>query len=330
MLGFGIRRFFRIYPVFLVSAVVVFGFLFISANFKDLIPSWFNTVSDYRPSVLRSDGSPAWRGALLHFLLWDPAPNPVTWTLGLELRCSLLLPLLHWWSARLSGRGKFVLLLGLIAMAGVGKWCLLFGWTNLEAYLSLWLSAFGGILFLFYLGYLLPEIAPAAIAILERKSAGRWLLFLGAPVSLIGADHWGDDLRIVQGFAAAAMIAQMVCGSRQDSWRWLDLAAMRFLGKISYSFYLWHDLILIVLARSMIHFLPANLLTTLPLLLGTVLLMLSGTTAIGVAAVCHRWIETPFINWGRQITRQLCPAGSGSESAEAVADRFPPHLPRAA
>ena len=328
MVGFGIRRVFRIYPMFFVSAVVVAGFLFIGACFEGLIPLWFNTVSDYRPTVLRSSTSPEWHGVFLHFLLWNPAPNPVTWTLGIELRCSLLLPLLHWCSARLSGRGKFMLLLGLIAMAGAGKWCLLFGWVNLEAQLSLWLSAFGGVLFLFYLGYLLPEVAPAVIAMLERRSAGRWLLFPGAPVILIGAHHWGDDLRILQGFAAATIIAQMVCGSRQDSWRWLDLAAMRFLGKISYGFYLWHDLILIVLARSMMHFLPANLLTTVPLFLGIVLLLLSGMTAIGVAAVCHRWIETPFINWGRQFTGWLCPSASTLRSA--AVGQFPPDLPRAA
>ncbi len=163
-LGFCMRRLFRIYPVFLFATLLVVAGLYYSHYTGGLFPSWFNSASHYRQTELDPSRPPSAALVLGNLLLWCPTLNYPTWTLGIELRCSLLLPLLYWWSGRLSGRGKGLLLLAFMLAACLGKWCLLLGSPAAEAIVALFISGFAGCLFLFYLGYLLPEAGPVPAA----------------------------------------------------------------------------------------------------------------------------------------------------------------------
>ena len=298
---FGVRRFFRIYPVFLISTLVVLGCLWCSARFGWPLPAWFGSADGYHSTVLHPSTPPGATIVISNLLLWSPSLNLVTWTLGIELRCSVLLPLLHWCSGKLSLRGRCLLLLGMVFMACLPKWCLLLGSARAETVLSLFHWAFSGYLFLFYLGYLLPEIGPALFNAVNKGPA-QWL-FPWAPLLLfLGAERWGDELRILQGATAAGIIGHLLYGLERRVNRWLDAPLARFYGRISYSFYLWHDLVLIALARTTIHFVPKTVLASGALAFGAMVLAVSVAITTGIAMLCFRWVERPFVDWSKRIT----------------------------
>jgi peptidoglycan/LPS O-acetylase OafA/YrhL len=318
--AFGIRRFFRIYPVFLLSTLVVLGCLWCSARFGWPFPAWFGSAQGYHSGVLHPGTPPDAATVIFNLLMWSPSLNLVTWTLGIELRCSVLLPLLHWWSGKLSLRGRSLLLLGLVFTACLPKWCLLLGSARAETVVSIFHGAFSGYLFLFYLGYLLPEFGPAVFNKINETPA-HWLLPWAPLVIFLGADQWGDELRILQGAAAAVIIGHLLYGTEHRVHRWLDAPVARFYGRISYSFYLWHDLVLIVLARTLAHFVPKSILAPGALAFGGVVLLASLAIATGIAALCFRWVERPFVGWSKRIT---APHGKRSDIAAIAASDASP------
>ncbi len=102
---------------------------------------------------------------------------------------------------------------------------------------------------------------------------------------------------------AALVIAGGASGAATLPVRLLALAPMRFLGRISYSLYLWHWPILV---------LPATALdTTLPL---PARLGLAGLSIV-IAAASQRWVEDPIRRShldGRRVRRSLALAGATS------------------
>lgn len=301
---FSLRRVFRIYPMLLVSTGVIVVGLWCSAISGWPLPGWFGAADGYRPTVLHP-GTPPGSGTILgNVLLWTPSLNIVTWTLGIELRCSLLLPLLHAWSTRLSGRGRCLLLLALIGAAGLPKWCLLAGAVAAEAKASLAHNAFSGYLFLFYLGYLLPDFAPRLRNAVDRLQHWAAILPWACLVMLLGADRFGDDRRILQGLAAAGLIGLLAGLPAARQVAALDAPLARFFGRISYSFYIWHDLVLIVLVRSVSHGLPGPALSEWAMAVGGATLLVSIAVTAGLASLTFRWIEEPCLRWSKALTRR--------------------------
>ncbi|MFM1769260.1 MAG: hypothetical protein RJA22_1789 [Verrucomicrobiota bacterium] len=305
--AFAVRRLFRIYPVLLLSTAVIALCLWGSASWGWPLPAWFGAADGYRSTMLHPASPPGLGTILGNVLLWTPTMNQVTWTLGIELRCSLLLPLLHAGSLRLSPRGRLLLLLSLVALAGIPKWCLLAGALPAEAAASLVHNAFSGYLFLFYLGYLIRDQVDAFRNLAARRplaaSALPWLSLL----VLLGADALGDDLRILQGLGAAALIGGLVAVPAQRLLPGLDGSVARFYGRISYSFYVWHDLVLIVLARVVAHVLPGATLSAWSLALGMATLLASVALTTGLASLSFRWVEVPFQRWSKRLTARPLP-----------------------
>ena len=305
VLGFGVRRLFRIYPAFLFATLLVVGCLYYSHYVEGLFPPWFNSAGDYRAPEL-NPGRPPTLGVLIaNLVLWDPSINYVTWTLGIELRCSLLLPLLYWWSRHLSIRGRGMLLLALIFSACLGKWCLLLGSARAEAVVALVVSGFTGFLFLFYLGYLLPEIGPILFEKLRRSPVAAFFLPWVAAIVWLCADSWGDEFRVLQGAGATLLIGSLLYGAEGRVWRMLDYPLAKFYGRISFSFYLWHDLVLVVCARTLAHLASLAVRSNDSILCGAVLLLGSVLLATGVASLSARFIERPFIGYGKDLTAKL-------------------------
>jgi len=87
----------------------------------------------------------------------------------------------------------------------------------------------------------------------------------------------------------------------------------QYLGRISYSIYLSHMLVIIVVQHALLRWAPElNRLTHFWVLLaGTV------TATIAASAVLHRWVEVPGINAGRKLAKRL---GGYSRPISVVAE----------
>src|SRR2546426_911857 len=115
LLRYAIRRVFRIYPAFFCSTIVLLAWLCFGAELLPGISQWLDEPClGYHGSVL-NHRTPLTLTLVMHnLLLLDSSLNLVTWTLKVEMACSLLLPALHYAVRSLSASGKLLVLLGLI------------------------------------------------------------------------------------------------------------------------------------------------------------------------------------------------------------------------
>jgi peptidoglycan/LPS O-acetylase OafA/YrhL len=296
-----VRRVFRIYPVFLLSTMVVLTFLF-WAHAQCAQPFWFDSVLKYRSSVLNTGTLPAQRTIIDNLLFQSSSLNLVTWTLGVEILCSLLLPLAHYARLRLPPLGTLLLLAASVLLVFVGKWLLLLGLVVLEGAFN-WETL--GFFFLFYLGYLLPVVGPklfAKLAPSRRLTAG--LMIISVTIFLVAA-RLGDAHGLVTGTAACLMLGTMLYGYNLPVLKVLDWPLVRFYGRISYSFYLLHDLLLISGARMFTHWILDGKMPAYPLLANLLLIPASIALATGLAWAAYRWIELPCMQFGKRLAKTI-------------------------
>jgi peptidoglycan/LPS O-acetylase OafA/YrhL len=138
----------------------------------------------------------------------------------------------------------------------------------------------------------------------EDVSAKRFilgsLLLLAAAAFALGHLFPGDDmgrrLTMLGGAVGAAILLLLLIRAPDMAvFRILDLPVLRFLGRISYSFYLFNLLCLDVVQRWGPWSHPAgSALTSLEILVIDCLL------CAGVASLSYVTIERPFIRWGAQ------------------------------
>lgn len=297
------RRGFRIYPVFLLNTIAILLLIGLTRIYGG--PNcWFNSGLSYRESVLNS--FPGTSVIIGNLLLLNPSLNLVTWTLGVEMFSSLLLPLAHYARVRLPASGTWLLLAASGALVLLGKWFLLFGWVKFEGAFN-WNVL--GYFYLFFAGYLLPIVGPACFARLKSsRIATRLTLALALCLLLSG---WSFDKHLaVAGLGAWMVLGVLLSGFELRAFRFLEWPVVRFIGRISYSFYLLHDLVLIACGRFGAQFIFHRALPNSPFAANLVLLVVSVAVTACLAWAAHRWIELPFIQAGKQWAARLSPRES--------------------
>jgi len=117
----------------------------------------------------------------------------------------------------------------------------------------------------------------------------------------------GTDYRNVVGFSiepalVATLILQLFAAHRSPWVRWLDSRPIRFLGRLSYSIYLYQQLVLHIVPR----FVPKTLpwLVRLPISAGAVVL---------VAYASYRFIEQPFNRMKARFAAPRTKPGVGAD-----------------
>ena len=229
--------------------------------------------------------------------------NPVTWTLLVELAGSLCLPFFAAWSRPGRWRRDVAALALLCAGAAITAW------YRRPDLATLYLPAF-------YLGCMARTHGRRLAALFAQRRYGVGagiLLFL---LLLLGpwADRAPMDVlfAMVLGMSAAAfgLVSLIAWGESAAASRLLLHPWMRTAGRLSYSFYLWHDLLLYAFARLLFAAVPPQVLAEWSL---TVLAVTYGVTvalSLAVAALSYRWVERPFITLGRRLGRRR---GGGAE-----------------
>jgi peptidoglycan/LPS O-acetylase OafA/YrhL len=277
---FTLRRVFRIYPAFIVAAFLIIGttlFVVPDVHYSSCISNWFTNQFDATIT-----------GGLIlkNLLLLDHALNPPSWTLRVELVCSFALPLLYltlktnWWF-----RG--VLLLGLLAWRKLGY------------------GVVGENLFMFYLGLLMPETEGYFRKAFARlKSLAKWvapILWLALCSEIIVFQNRIRTGCLLEGVTSALFIATLLYGPELKIFKVLDTKPTRFLGRISYSFYLYHMFCLYFIARIAFHMGWMDFMGMYAIASSTLLLIGSTGVALLVAWLSYKFIEQPTISLSKNI-----------------------------
>jgi peptidoglycan/LPS O-acetylase OafA/YrhL len=220
--------------------------------------------------------------------------DPVVWSLVHELRISLILPVLLW----VGRRNWMALLVGSLAVqwlvvpfgvdAATGAACR--GWLSCRPY---WGASFGGSL-LVSAYFVVFFVVGIGIAV-HRERLRAWLVAWPgwiAPVLLVASlcllSGWPADGDLAFG-AGAGLLIVLVLEARGFALV-LSAAPLRGLGRISYSLYLIHLPVFLILVYS---------LTSVPAGLRVAMLV---PVSLLIAWLFHRAVEAPAQALGRFLT----------------------------
>lgn len=297
---FLVRRVFRIYPVIaLVSATICIYLLLAHEPVSHAAAtSWFNGF--YTEPL-------TWKRVLKDFLLVKTTLNPVAWAVGVEMAMMLGFPLLHFVARRLGLAGNLLVLAVLVTLA--------FSSAQIRALLpddAAWGMLCGMVLphaYKFYLGLLLPRLVDPVF--IERVRGGTTgyvacaiLLLLLPRVVLNALGYVNVSTSFIETCTAAMLLAPFcLTGTGRPALPLLTSAPLRWLGRVSYSFYLWHFIVLYVTATVLLFNVPAETLRIHAAAFGAGLALVSVLVTGVLAEISYRGVEIPFAELGRRVAR---------------------------
>lgn len=267
---FAVARIFRIYPAWIFTVLVFAGVYWLTGKTLGAVPTFTETVRNIALLSVSIDG--------------------VGWSIQTELLAvPVLLAAMHWIAA-----GKIVRILVIAAVLAV-----------LTNPMKVILPLEGGepramYLYCFLFGALTHVLLPRADSRYANAIFGCGVLLFFAGVTVFAKhtnvrDAW-------TAIASCLMIAGGALGLRG----WLtvlrDNASLRFLGRVSYSFYLLHPLTLMIFWQ-MPEALGAALQAGCPAWLAMLaMLFVSTVIALPLAALSYRFVEKPFIRLGQRLS----------------------------
>jgi peptidoglycan/LPS O-acetylase OafA/YrhL len=283
-LRYAFKRFCRIYLPYAASAAgAMLGASLLWRRATPAMSEWFQT----------SWTAPVSRASLLaHALLVLPFKtgdfNNVIWSLVHEMRVSLVFPVLAAFAVREKWGWS---LAGAACLSLAGCVVPQLHW-RLRFLTDYGLSAHYAAMFL--LGALLAKHRAAIAARLKTLPTAGWTILLAAGIALYGSEGLSPAARLAQNhpfewLTAAGAAVLIACAA---STAWLRAPALLWLGRISYSLYLWHLPVMLAVIRVGSGHLPLWVLSSSSLLLGLI-----------TADVMHRLIEAPSLRLARQWTR---------------------------
>lgn len=302
---FAIRRILRIYVPYLAAIAVAVAGAF-----------WLHGIVTASPWFHRSWSEPVnWRLVGQHVLFvgaYDTSQfdNPI-WSLVQEMRISLVFPLLCGLVLRLKSRWSFAIVAGLAAIAlAVNKSPIPADWRVDHSLHYAGLFVLG--IFLARerdrLGawfHRLPHFARILTGVLCL-----WLYLLAGPRLADRAGHlFGSASMDVSQWITAFGAGGLIIVSLNSAWchNILSSPPIHFLGKVSYSLYLWHFIVLLYCVHLFYGRMPL-----------AEILCLAFALSFPVSWCSWRWIELPSIALGRRLgdVRLIRPKNANTQGAE--------------
>lgn len=281
---FVVKRLFRIMPAFWFSLVIVACYLRLVFPGYSIIPgasAWFNNwYSD-----------PLTMSAIVeNATLVSPMLNPNAWTLKVEILASALLPIIVWCLGQRSAvRAALVMVVTLGA-----------AW-----FFRAYPSGVANFAYMFVLGAIVSQLSrevKAGIASNPVFVFGCMALILVANACFPLVHQLPADIITVAG--AGGLIWSIALGSKSRLLSFLDSRWARFLGRISYSFYLLHFIVLYAVSNFLLHILPTDLVIRWPLAVMAVGCIVSIAIAVPISALAFNLIEKPLTLVGRRFAQQ--------------------------
>ena len=226
-----------------------------------------------------------------HLWLAETWLNIPLWSLQVELVNSALLPLMWWACGKLSTSGQLAVLLGLVGLSAHS-----FGLPGI------------GFAYAFWLGLMVPHLGRALVSRLNGASL-RVLLVVSVMVfclsrnlALLSGMHINRLIAALPSFYIIAFLAYAPSGSLRSCMQSLPA---RYLGRVSYSFYLFHYPILDVVSLAMVALNGAEYWHLHAVVGQAVLFLLAVPTTIIVASVVYRLVEKPGIAVGKMLALRI-------------------------
>ena len=284
-LRFVSNRIFRLYPAVIVATLA----------WAILEPS---VLFQYPRVVSRTLSTILANGALLATNM-----NWATWSLRVEIAATPLF-LVGWLVGRRWGRrGLLCLALALLAQSFFR-----------QAYGE---DMIGRYLFVFVLGMLIPEVAPRLTARLRPVHAMA-VLVLAVAADILARpilSYHAQSAILIEAFSCFAALGIVVYGPMAQLRTFLERRTWRFLGRISYSYYLLHFLVLWALLRQ-VPDAVASAITDRHPLLGFLLVWTAViVVTVPLALLSYRWVEMPGVALGRRLfAGRRLPAAARSDA----------------
>ena len=267
------RRFFRIYPTLAINVGLFAVVIVVIATYFPLIP-----VSPLLPSQV-----------VTNLLLKDFPVNGATWSLMIEL---VAIPFLFfgYCIARRWGVSGLVMLI-LLSIVTLFSPKLAFR------------TLIGDFVFMFFIGMLVAEIWMRKLLSLNKKTAR--IGIIAAIAVMLSArfvfGYWSKWSLLFEGFASAALIAALVLGPRFALHDVLEMKPLRFLGRISYSYYLYHPLALGVFVPTLTILVSPSWLQAHPFLGSAAIAITTVGATISLGYASFVLTEKPMIRVSRRF-----------------------------
>lgn len=292
------RRFFRIYPAHIGALLTIATITTLFVAQYPLNLSGYAQLGDSESFInapnFRALG---WGHIAANALLLNTDLNTVTWSLQVEIAAAFLIPLLH-----LAARQKRALVdTAVVAAFGLLS-ILLHARFNYASHVMVWLFAF-------YPGLLIASYGRSVSAVLTRFAGGAdrslflaYLAMMGPGTLATGRPLW---LAVTETGGAFALLSLLVHGQPGRIARALEHQALRWNGKVSYSFYLWHSLFLLFALRAIVSWLRPETVRSFELGLLFVVIAVVLPTSWLAAWASFKWIEVPWCRFGEGTTSLL-------------------------
>jgi len=275
ILGYNVRRVFRLYPVVVVALI----FSAIAARFY-VLPAGWTPATEWLQYFIKSASSLDTLRDYANALAFKDTrlDNPL-WTIKIEFVCSFLLPFL---------------VLALRQMPAL----IMPSGALLAFYMGVMPTSYPPLyLFAFYMGYLVERYAQVLRQMPVRLA--QWILFfcgLQLIFAVQGLFNWAGETIVLGG-----VLAVMVPCNWPRLKAFLLTPLLQFLGRISFSFYLLHIPVFFLCWAFLQTRLPGLLCARQEAIPVTVILLLSLGLTAGLAAICERIVEQPFNKIGHRL-----------------------------
>jgi len=287
---FLIRRFLRLYPAHIaaLTGIIVIGWLCLHGHPPIDFSAYQPPDDVYFTDWLQAAFNPLHlKTVVANYAMVRWSMNLVVWSLYVEVCAAPLLPLFH----RISRRNNPALdtvttgiLLAVCALA----------WGHLAV--DYW--------FAFYLGMIVETRGRAWVSLVTRKFRLAPVAIVSYAVMALPALLFTDRppyTPMLEALGAFSLISLVVWCDKATLFRVLDHPLLRWNGRLSYSFYLWHYFILTMAVRALyLAFSPA-LLYENEVVVCALTAAVTVAAALAVARLSYGWIELPFIGFGRRL-----------------------------